>query len=130
MPGGYWKKQGNIHPLSLKCQFLFMFIESQKKCGKLLKTLRGSSSMYALTNHTNFSQIQTGVTVSLSVMLIRLNYILRYRIGNALTLLRNFIASVIYHPGHIGAIIVSYSYCSKLIDQCYCFCSLLLFCYY
>ncbi len=47
-----------------------------------------------------------------------------------LTLLRSVIAAIIYRFGHIGAVIASYSYCSKLIYQHYCFCSLLLSCYY
>jgi hypothetical protein len=34
---------------------------------------------------------------------------------NACTLLRSVIASIIYHSGHISAVIASYSYCSKLI---------------
>ncbi len=49
---------------------------------------------------------------------------------NALTLLRSAFASLIYHSGHIGAMIASHSYFSKLIDQRYCFNSLSLFHYY
>jgi hypothetical protein len=49
---------------------------------------------------------------------------------NALTLLRSAIASLIYHSGHIGTMIASHSYFSKLIDQRYCFNSLSLFHYY
>jgi hypothetical protein len=49
-------------------------------------------------------------------------------------MLHNFqicvIASDIHCSGHIGAIIVSYSYCYKLMDQRYCFYSLSLFRYY
>jgi hypothetical protein len=41
---------------------------------------------------------------------------------NVLTLWRNIIASISYSSEHIGAIIASYSYRSKLIDQRYCFC--------
>jgi hypothetical protein len=43
---------------------------------------------------------------------------------NALTLLSSVIASMIYRSGHIGAVIASYSYRYKLINQCYCFYSL------
>jgi hypothetical protein len=35
---------------------------------------------------------------------------------NALTLLVSVIVSVIYRSGHVAAIIISYSYCSKRID--------------
>ncbi len=48
----------------------------------------------------------------------------------ALTHVRNAIATIIYRSGHIVAILASYSYCSKLIDQRYCFHSLLLFRYF
>jgi hypothetical protein len=41
------------------------------------------------------------------------------------------IASITYCSGQIGAAIASDSYCSKLLDQRYCYYSLLsLFCYY
>jgi hypothetical protein len=49
---------------------------------------------------------------------------------NALTVLRSVIASIIYHSRHIGAVIASYNYFSKLIYQLYCFYSLSLFCCY
>jgi hypothetical protein len=43
---------------------------------------------------------------------------------NALTILSSVIASIIYCSGHIGAVIASYSYRYKLINQRYCFYSL------
>ena len=49
---------------------------------------------------------------------------------NTLTVLRSVIASIIYHSRHFGAVIASYNYFSKLIDQLYCFYSLSLFCCY
>jgi hypothetical protein len=49
---------------------------------------------------------------------------------NALTLLGSAIASLIYRSGHIGAVIGSHSYFSKLINQRFCFNSLSLFHYY
>jgi hypothetical protein len=56
---------------------------------------------------------------------------LRYRIwyGTALTLLSTVTVSIIYRFGHTGAVIASYSYCSKLIDQRYCSYSFSLFRY-
>ncbi len=48
-------------------------------------------------------------------------------IAKRLTLSRSVIASIIYRS---GAIIAAYSYCSKLIDQRYCFYLLSLFHYY
>jgi hypothetical protein len=64
-----------------------------------------------------------------SVILIMLRFILAL-LQNALTLLGNVIACIIYRSRHIDANIDSYSYCSKLIDQRDCFYSLSLFCYY
>jgi hypothetical protein len=55
-----------------------------------------------------------------SVIAITLHYVsaLSY---NVLTLWRNVIASISYRSEQIGAVIASYSYCSKLMDQRYCF---------
>jgi hypothetical protein len=65
----------------------------------------------------------------LSVIALYLRYVFALS-HNSLTLLRSIITSNIYCSGHIGAIIASYSYCSKLIDQRYCFYLLSLFRYY
>jgi hypothetical protein len=48
---------------------------------------------------------------------------------NAVTLIRSVIASIVYFSGHKGAVIASYSYCSKLIENRYYFYSLSLFRY-
>jgi hypothetical protein len=58
-----------------------------------------------------------------SVISIMLRYVAALS-HNALTLLRSVIASIIYRFGHFYAIIASYSYCSKLRGQRYCFYSL------
>jgi hypothetical protein len=39
--------------------------QKSKELWKILKMLRGSSSIFALPNHTIFSHVQTGVTVHL-----------------------------------------------------------------
>jgi hypothetical protein len=65
----------------------------------------------------------------LSVIALYLRYVFALS-HNSLILLRSIITSNIYCSGHIGAIIASYSCCSKLIDQRYCFYLLLLFHYY
>jgi hypothetical protein len=57
---------------------------------------------------------------SYSVISIILCYVFAF-LYYALTLLRSMIASIIYRSGHIGAVIPSYSYCYKFIDQLYCF---------
>jgi hypothetical protein len=44
--------------------------------------------------------------------------------------MRSVITSFIYSSGHIGAVIASYSFCSKLIEKRYFFYSLSLFRYY
>jgi hypothetical protein len=61
----------------------------------------------------------------LSVVAISLRYVFALS-NNSLTLLGSVIDSIIYRTRHIDAVIASYSYCSKLIDQHYCFYSLLL----
>jgi hypothetical protein len=49
---------------------------------------------------------------------------------SALTLLRSIITFIIYHSGHTGAVIASYIYFPRLIDQRYSFYALSLFrCY-
>jgi hypothetical protein len=58
-----------------------------------------------------------------SVILLTLRYVFAL-LHNALTLLRSVIASFTYRSGHMGAVVASYSYCSKLIDQRYRFYSL------
>jgi hypothetical protein len=49
---------------------------------------------------------------------------------NALTLLRTVITGIIYSYGLIGNTIASFGYCSKHIDQRYCFYSLSLVSFY
>jgi hypothetical protein len=61
-----------------------------------------------------------------SVISITLSYVFASS-QNTLTLLGSVIASIIYRSRHIGAVIASYGYCSKLIDQRYCFYSLSFF---
>jgi hypothetical protein len=50
---------------SEKAVFLCILIKSQWRSGKFLKTLCGSSPIFALSFHTTFSQTQTGATVPL-----------------------------------------------------------------
>jgi hypothetical protein len=61
-----------------------------------------------------------------ALLLITLHYIFALS-HSSLTLQRNNIASIVYRSGHIGVIITSDSYCSKLTDQCYCLYLLLLY---
>jgi hypothetical protein len=63
-----------------------------------------------------------------SVISITLRYI--SALSHTLTLLKSLITYIIYLSVHIGAVIASYSYCSKLIGQRYCFYLLSLFYYY
>jgi hypothetical protein len=52
---------------SLKdCVSVYIFQKSQE-LWKILKTLSSSSPIFALSNHTTFSQAQTGATVPLSI---------------------------------------------------------------
>ncbi len=76
-----------------------------------------------------FNKIQYAEVGTWSVISIALRYVFALSI-NALTVSKSVIASLIYRSWHIGAVIASYSYCYMLIDQRYCFYSLLLFCYY
>jgi hypothetical protein len=65
-PSGYWQKCVNFHPFSMK-QYIsvYVYLKSQE-LWKILKTLSSSSPVFALSNHTTFSQTQTGATVPLS----------------------------------------------------------------
>ncbi len=67
--------------------------------------------MKVLLNQRKQAEVGT-----LSVMAIMLSYVFALSL-KALTLMRSVIASIIYRTGHIGAVIVSNSYCYKLIDQ-------------
>jgi hypothetical protein len=65
LPSGYWQKRGNFHPFSMKqCVCFHIYLKSQEPW-KILKTLSGSSPVFALSNHTSFSQTQTGATIPL-----------------------------------------------------------------
>jgi hypothetical protein len=76
-----------------------------------------TACMHATHAHTTLhTEIGT-----LSVIAITLRYIFALSY-NVLTLWRKIIASISYRSEHIGAIIASYSYRSKLIDQRHCFC--------
>jgi hypothetical protein len=55
-----------------------------------------------------------------SVIAITLRYVFALSY-NVLTLWRNVIAYISYRSEHVGAVIASYSYRSKLIDQRYRF---------
>jgi hypothetical protein len=48
--------------------FLFIFIKSQRRSGKFLKTLSGSSPVFAYSFHTTFSQTEIGAYKSRSDM--------------------------------------------------------------
>jgi hypothetical protein len=68
-------------------------------------------------SRTAFQQAEIG---TLSVMRYSDNITYVFALSyNALTLWRNVIASISYRPEHVGAIIASYSYRSKLMDQHY-----------
>jgi hypothetical protein len=67
LPSGYWQKRGNFHPFSMK-QYVSVYIYKKlQELWKILKALSGSSSVFALSNHTTFSQTQTGATVPLNI---------------------------------------------------------------
>jgi hypothetical protein len=65
LPSGYQLKHGNFHSFSLKCLVSVYIILKLRKQWKNFKTLTfsGFSPIFALSNHTTFSQTQTGATV-------------------------------------------------------------------
>jgi hypothetical protein len=71
-------------------------------------------SISRLPKHNEEAEVST-----LSVIAITLRYVFALSY-NALTLWRNIIASVSYRFEHLEAVIASYSYCSELVDKCYC----------
>jgi hypothetical protein len=59
LPSDYWQKHGNFCPFSLKrCVSVFIYYKSQE-LWKILNTFCGSFLVFALSNHTTFSQTQT-----------------------------------------------------------------------
>ncbi len=52
-------------PFLWRAAFLFSFIKSKRELWKIFKILSGSFTIFALSNHTTFSQTQTGATVPL-----------------------------------------------------------------
>jgi hypothetical protein len=83
----------------------------------LLGEYCGAGGQWILVWHWAFCYVGT-----LSVIIITTSPSSVFRLShNALTLLRSFIASIIYLPGHLGAVITFNSYCSELTEQRYCF---------
>ncbi len=60
------KNVANFHHLSLKrCVSVYIF--KVEEAVEFFKTIGGSSPIFALSNHTTFSQTQTGTSVPLTL---------------------------------------------------------------
>jgi hypothetical protein len=66
LPSGYWIKRSNFDPFSLKHRVSVNICKKSKEQWKILKTLSGSTPIFALSIHTNFSRTQTGATAPLN----------------------------------------------------------------
>jgi hypothetical protein len=59
-------KTWHFHPFSLKRSVSVYIYQKSQELWKNVKTLSGSSPIFDLSNHTTFSQTETGATVTLS----------------------------------------------------------------
>ncbi len=71
LPSCYWQKCCNFHPFSLKHWVSVYIYSKAEQLWKIFKTLSRSSHIFALSNHTNFSQTQTSATIPLNGFLWR-----------------------------------------------------------
>jgi hypothetical protein len=64
LPSGYWEKRGNPFLFSEVLRFCSHLLKVEGPV-EILKMFSSSSPIFALSNHTTFSQTQTGATVPL-----------------------------------------------------------------
>ncbi len=67
LPSSYWQKSGNLYHFSLKCCISVYFYKKSKELWEIFKMLSGSSLIFALSNHTTFSQTQSCTTFPLKL---------------------------------------------------------------
>ncbi len=70
LPSSYGQKRGNFNPYSLKHCVSLTLIKSRSSCGKLKNAQQFFSyfTICTLSNHTTFSQTQSGATVPLRTL--------------------------------------------------------------
>jgi hypothetical protein len=67
LPSGYWQNRGKFLSLVSEVLHFCLHLLKDGEAVENLKMLSSSSSIFALSNHTTYSQTQTGATDSLNI---------------------------------------------------------------
>jgi hypothetical protein len=67
LPSGYWQNRGKFPSLFSEVLRFCLHLLKDGEAVENLKTLSSSSSIFALSNHTTYSQTQTGATDPLNI---------------------------------------------------------------